>query len=274
MGAIYNGLTIGPDKACVIDDQTRRKLIEEDPMSEELIKPFVTDKGLRRYQPPESGKYIILMQKGWTNTQSGGAKNAWKWLKKNYPGIARHLEQYAESSEKRIETGDYWWELQGCDYFSEFGKPKFVYSVFQVKPAFTFDSLGIFYSDDATCIIPKKNFYLLGILNSKLGWFLISGYCTQIENRYQLISEFFGRIPVYTIDFDKPDDKARHDRMVTLVTEMLDLHNHLSLAKTSQEKQIILQDIESTDRQIDSLVYGLYGLTADEIAVMEESVSR
>ena len=43
---------------------------------------------------------------------------------------------------------------------------------------------------------------------------------------------------------------------------------HLSQAKTDQEKRLITQEIESTDRQIDSLVYGLYGLTADEIAVV------
>jgi hypothetical protein len=274
MGAIYNGITTGLNKAFVIDDQTRRKLIEEDPMSKELIKPFVTDKDIKRYQPPESGKYIILMQKGWTNTQSGDAKNAWKWLKKNYPGIACHLEPYAESAEKRIEKGDYWWELRVYDYLSEFGKPKLIYSIFQMKPAFTFDSQGIVYSNNATCVIPQKNYYLLGILNSKLGWFLVSNYCTQVQNGYQLIFQYLGKIPIYTIDFDNSDDKIRHDRMGALVTEMLELHKHLSQAKTDQEKRIILQDIESTDRQIDSLVYGLYGLTSDEIAVVEESVSR
>ena len=80
--------------------------------------------------------------------------------------------------------------------------------------------------------------------------------------------------PVYTPDFDNPDDKIRHDRMVTLVTEMLELHKHLSHAKTDQERQIIAQEIESTDRQIDSLVYGLYGLTVDEIAVVEDTISK
>ena len=60
----------------------------------------------------------------------------------------------------------------------------------------------------------------------------------------------------------------------SLVTGMLELHKHLSHAKTDREKRLIIQEIESTDRQIDSLVYGLYGLTADEIAVVEESVSK
>jgi adenine-specific DNA-methyltransferase len=58
--------------------------------------------------------------------------------------------------------------------------------------------------------------------------------------------------------------------MVTLVTEMLELHKHLSHAKTDQEKRIIRQEIVSIDRQIDSLVYGLYGLTVEEIKIIEE----
>jgi hypothetical protein len=274
MGAIYNGITTTLNKACVIDNQTRRRLIKEDPIREELIKPFVTDKDIRRYQPPGSGKFIILMQKGWTHTQSGTAKNTWNWLKKKYPALARHLEPYAESAEKNIEKGDYWWELPACDYFSEFGKPKLMYSVVQVKPAFTFDPWGNVYSDDATGVIPQKNYYLLGILNSTLGWFLISRYCPRIQNGYQLMFEYFGKIPIYTVDFDIPADKARHDRMVALVIEMLELHKHLNQAKTDQEKRIITQEIESTDRQIDSLVYGLYGLTAAEIALVEESVGK
>jgi len=35
-----------------------------------------------------------------------------------------------------------------------------------------------------------------------------------------------------------------------------------------------LLEIESTGMQIDSLVYGLCGLTSDEIAVVEEFVSK
>ncbi len=202
------------------------------------------------------------------------AKNAWKWLKKNYPAIARHLEPYAESAEKRIEKGDYWWELQAYDYSSEFEKPKLIYSIFQKKAVFTFDSQGIFYSDDATGLIPKKDYYLLGILNSNLGQFLISRYCTPVQNGHHPIFEYPGKVPIYTIDFDNSDDKIRHDRMIALVTEMLELHKHLSRAKTDREKRLITQEIESTDRQIDSLVYGLYGLTVDEIAVVEGAVGK
>ncbi len=62
--------------------------------------------------------------------------------------------------------------------------------------------------------------------------------------------------------------------MVMLVTEMLDLHNHLSDARTDQERRIITQEIESSDREINSLVYGLYGLVVDEIEIIEECVQK
>jgi adenine-specific DNA-methyltransferase len=58
--------------------------------------------------------------------------------------------------------------------------------------------------------------------------------------------------------------------MVALVTEMLELHKHLSDARTDYEKRIVMKEIDSIDRQIDSLVYGLYGLKADEIKIIEE----
>ncbi len=164
--------------------------------------------------------------------------------------------------------------LQAYDYSSEFEKPKIIYSIFQKKAVFTFDSRGIFYSDDATGLIPKKDYYLLGILNSNLGQFLLSRYWTPVQNGHHPIFEYPGKVLIYTIDFDNSGDKIRHDRMTTLVTEMLELHKHLSRAKTDREKRLITHEIESTDRQIDSLVYGLYGLTSDEIAVVEEAVGK
>jgi hypothetical protein len=59
--------------------------------------------------------------------------------------------------------------------------------------------------------------------------------------------------------------------MVALVERMLDLNKRLMAAKTSQEKTIIQRQIEATDRQIDRLVYELYGLTEEEIRIVEEA---
>ncbi len=78
-------------------------------------------------------------------------------------------------------------------------------------------------------------------------------------------------IPIRTIDFSDPQDVARHDSMVKLVENMLDLHRRLSEAKTGHEKTLLSRQIEATDRQIDNLVYQLYGLTVEEIAIVEEA---
>jgi hypothetical protein len=62
---------------------------------------------------------------------------------------------------------------------------------------------------------------------------------------------------------------ASHNRMVSLVEQMLELHKKISKIKNPNEKTRIQRQIDSTDEQIDKLVYDLYGLTADEIAIVE-----
>lgn len=57
--------------------------------------------------------------------------------------------------------------------------------------------------------------------------------------------------------------------MVSLVEKMLDLHNQLAAAKIPQAKTMLQRQIEATDKQIDGLVYALYGLGEDEIRIVE-----
>jgi hypothetical protein len=66
-----------------------------------------------------------------------------------------------------------------------------------------------------------------------------------------------------------PADKSRHDRLVKLVEQMLALHPQLAAAKTPQERTALERQITATDAQIDRLVYDLYGLTDDEIKIVE-----
>jgi hypothetical protein len=69
---------------------------------------------------------------------------------------------------------------------------------------------------------------------------------------------------VRTINLSNPVDKARHDRMVALVTQMLDLNKKLQDARLEQERTMLSRQIEATDGAIDKLVYELYGLTGGE----------
>jgi len=268
-GKIYYGIKTGLNKAFVIDEAIKNRLVEEDPKSAEIIKPFLIGRNVKRYQSPVCGKFIIFFPKGWTNLHSNETKNKWKWLQDTYPAIACHLAPFINDGEIRCDKGDYWWELRTCDYYEEFEKPKIMYLVFQVKPAFTFDISGNVYANNAVWIIPKNDLYLLSILNSKIGWFLISNYCTRIQNGYQLIFQYLGKIPIHTINPSDLTDVARHDKMVTLVERMLDLNKRLPGARTEQEQTIVKRQITATDKEIDELVYELYGLTEEEIAIVE-----
>ena len=90
----------------------------------------------------------------------------------------------------------------GSKYIEDFEKPKIIYLIFQVKPAFIMDTEKT-YLNNATFIYPKEDYFLLGILNSKLGWFLIANTCTQIQNGYQLIYDYFKNILIMIRPIDK-----------------------------------------------------------------------
>ena len=81
--------------------------------------------------------------------------------------------------------------------------------------------------------------------------------------------QYIEKLPIRTIDFADPADKTRHDRLVAMVENMLAWHKQLAEAKTPQEKSVLERRIAATDNDIDQLVYDLYGLTAEEINLVE-----
>jgi hypothetical protein len=280
-GEIYTGIKPGFGQAFFINAECRQRLIDEDPKSEEVIKPLLIGRDLKRYQTSKIERYLIYIP--WhfplhdDSSSSVASDNAEDQFKKEYPAIYNHLLRFKPKliGRDRSETGiKYeWYALQRprLDYYREFEKPKIIYLVFQVKPTFTYDELGT-YINNAVWTIPLPDKYLLGILNSKFGWFLVGHHCTQIQGGYQLIFKYFKNIPIRAIDFSDPADVARHDRMVAFVEQMLALHKQLPQARTLHEQTALLRQIEATDRQIDALVYELYGLTEEEIAIVEGSV--
>jgi len=115
--------------------------------------------------------------------------------------------------------------------------------------------------------------YLLGLLNSRLlSWYFLAVHSVGRRDDFpKIVLKQTRSLPFRRIDFTAPSDKSRHDRMVELVERMLSLHEQLASAKTPQDKTVIQRQIEATDRQIDGLVYELYGLTDEEIAIVEEA---
>jgi hypothetical protein len=98
-------------------------------------------------------------------------------------------------------------------------------------------------------------------------------YLSPTYNEEQLRHEYMAKVPIRPINFSDPADKSRHDRMVQLVTRMLDLHQKLPAAKLPTDQTRLEREIAATDSQIDALVYQLYSLTPDEIRLVEEATA-
>jgi hypothetical protein len=126
--------------------------------------------------------------------------------------------------------------------------------------------------DDLDIDLPYP--YILGLINSKLLQRIFELQNPQMVNKIfaEIKVVYVERLPIPPIDFSNPTDKAHHDRMVDLVEQMLDLHKQLAKAKLPQAKNVLQRQIETTDRQIDQLVYELYGLTDEEIKIVEKGL--
>ena len=85
---------------------------------------------------------------------------------------------------------------------------------------------------------------------------------------------YLKELPIPAINTADSEHLARHDRMVKLVEGMLSLHERLAAPGTEHEKTVLQRQIETTDRQIDQLVYDLYGLSDDEIRLVEEATAE
>jgi SAM-dependent methyltransferase len=97
---------------------------------------------------------------------------------------------------------------------------------------------------------------LLGVLNSRLlNWL----FATRFYD-YEIKPVYLRQSPVCNIN---------STALITLVEKMLDLHKQRAAARTPHEQTALDRQISATDIQIDRLVYDLYGLTEEEIKLVE-----
>ncbi|MCJ7584820.1 MAG: BREX-1 system adenine-specific DNA-methyltransferase PglX [Anaerolineales bacterium] len=112
--------------------------------------------------------------------------------------------------------------------------------------------------------------YITGLLNSKLlDWYMKQVSTTFHGGYYAANKQFLVQLPIRAINFSDPAEKAAHDKMVSLVEQMLALHKDKAAAKTQSVQEVAARQIRAVDEAIDRLVYELYGLSEEEIKSVE-----
>lgn len=238
-GRLFRGIVSGLNEAFVIDNKTRQKLINEDPNSTEIIKQWLRGRDVDKWQVKRSKLYVIFMPRGIDISR--------------YPAIENHLRIFKTRLENRATSHLHpWYEMQqpqmGC--YIEYEEPKIIYPDIAKQPAFAYDESRS-YITNTLYVIPTKDKYLLGILNSNVTNFFYNQISSQVRGDYlRFIAQYVSQIPIPKIPNPKPLER--------LVNEILETKQKDSMA-----------DVSALEREIDELVYDLYGLTSAEIALLE-----
>jgi hypothetical protein len=258
-GQICMGVKSGLSEAFVVDATTRKTILSSNRDAKSLMKPFLNGRNLRRYYIDWSGTYIIYTYHGVAIEQ--------------YPAVEEHLRRFKSQLLKRA-TRQAWYELQQpqFNFVHYMDGPKIIFPDIAPAPRFALDEKG-FYGSNTTYFIPRRDLYLLALLNSRLGAFYFRQTCAGLEGANETYLRFFGQylegFPVHPIDPSVPAENERHGKMVALAEQMLDLHKRLAASPDEGEQARLGRLIASTDLEIDTLVYELYGLTEEEVAIVE-----
>ncbi len=262
------GIKTGFNEAFIIDEETKNKLIKEDKKSEQLIKPLIRGRDIKRYSYDFNGVYLI-------NTHNGiERKNIPPVNVNKYKAIKKHLDKYYSNLEIRQDKGNTPYNLRSCAYLDNFEKykiknnngkieyyGKIIWNRISSELYFSYDDKGYFVLDSMFMINCKnKNTikYLIGILNSKLSRLYIKLTSATLGSGTYGAKIYIEKIPIPKID---NTNKKLVDKIINNVNEILKIKNKNSNA-----------DISEIEGEIDKIVYWLYGLSEEEIKIIENGI--
>jgi len=275
---IYYGIKTGYNEAFIITTETRNGILanckdeEERKRTEEIIKPVLRGRDIEKYRYKWAGLWIIVIPAGWTNKHRG-RKNPEEFFKENFSSLYNHFMSFSNVKSKgkglfkRDDQGDYWWELRHCDYYSEFEKEKIVWQEIVREPSFAYDSSGMYIEATAFLMTGKKLKYIIGLLNSKpVAFFFKTFYAGGGlgEDGYRYKKAFLKQLPIPPIT---SQNQPIADQTIQKVDQIVTLTQSQDY-DTNQEKQ---KHVKRLEHEIDQLVYKLYGLTEEEIKIIEGS---
>jgi hypothetical protein len=252
-GKFYYGIKTGLNEAFVIDGETRARLIAEDPKSAEIIKPWLRGRDIRKWQAEWAGVYVIAIassvNREWPWSTATNESDAWEMFSRSYPSLHQHLSQWEMGLRKRDDQGRYWWELRSCVYYDQFDKSKILWPGISAKFVFGLDETQCYGNDNNQLIISNDR-CLLAVLNSKVMNFVLQKTCDKVQGGfYRMKIIYMEQLPIPT---------ATPDQQAPIIDRVQQI-----LADPSGP------EVPRLEAEIDRLVYALYGLTEEEIAVVE-----
>lgn len=243
---LYIGVKTGFNEAFILSREEKVRLEKEDRKSKELIHPFIMGKDIKRYSPIKEERFIIF-------TDREVDINRYKAIKKHLENWTTRLTPKKSKEDKYgRKPGKYeWFHIQDTvKYHQKFLSPKIVFPDIALNSNFTLDKTGSYI--DMTCFfIESQDLFLLGYLNSKLVRFFFQNISSSIRGGYLR----WKRLYIYQIPIIEPDAKTR--------TKLEKLVDQVMAAKEDGK------DTTALEAKIDALVYQLYGLTEDEIKLIE-----
>lgn len=261
---LFRGILTGCNKAFTMEREKAEKLIEKDAKYAEILKPFLSGRNVKRYAKPVVKKYLICIPRGFTDAHRNGADPE-EWFAENYFDAALHLSSFQNIAEHRRDQGDYWWELRSFKHYEALSEPKIICPTIVSKVSATMDLDGL-YSNDKTSVIIGEDYYLLGILNSRVMdfWFrqrageLLNGY-------YELKPADIARVPVVKVSLTRKSSVKLRDEIAECAKRLLKIYAGGSKTLLPEQRDAAFE----TERRLNACVNKLYRLTTAEIKITE-----
>jgi hypothetical protein len=267
------GIHSGKDTVFFVPKKTVHDLSLETPP----MYPLAKGKDIHRYQAiivDNLGNFVIYPYdlssgKAYDNaTLQNISPNTWDYLNKSKNLLKGR--GYFDKSNKL------WYELWCPRNPLLYTSPKIVGPEIASRGEFTLCKEPLFVNNKLKVLILRNGVneqleYILGLLNSSLLCKLHRLIAPPKGGGFfEVKTLVMSRLPIRTIDFSNPIEKAQHDKLVSLVNSMLELHKKHHEARMERDKELYERQIKIVDEHIDGLVYDLYGLTEEEIKVVEE----
>lgn len=254
---INRGILTGFNEAFIIDNSTKERLCREDEKSIEILKPLLRGRDTKKYADDWQNLWLILSKSN-VYKKIKGKKTLVESatdIPNDYPAIYKHLQQFENQLKTRQDIGDNWYNLRRCAYYDLFDKAKIIYPNMTKYMPFIYDESG-FYTNQKCFILTGKHLeYLTGFFNSSLFKFTFKDDFPELQGGTRELSKvFFEKVAVYM------PTEAQEAAISEKVEQILFLKKNNKEADTS-----------NLEKEIDNLVYLLYGLGAEEIALIAKS---